>query len=334
MQVPAGHVFPDAPAPAGDRNPVIDALRAACILYIVGYWHLLNYTTAFRAYSHPPAALVTVAILGLFLLVSGFLVGGKRITAAEFYRSRLLRIYPPYLAAVLVYLAMDLSRPQILAKTATLVTMFSIPAPPTLWFIATIIYYYLATPLLRNASDNAWRYLLICGCLVLPPCIYGRVTGLMDWRIVMYFPVFATGVFLGRNRHLLAKWRGSALGALAALSVAICFTHDLTLVEESLWSIPLAVFVPLLVFVFAMRHRPASRRRWVEIVSYASYFMYLFHRPIFEAIRRSLLPATPWAQVLFLVVVCLPLCVAVSWAAQAAYDRLVARWVRPPGRIT
>lgn len=311
------------------RSTAIDLLKGLSVLYIVGYWHLLGYTTVFRNYTRPPAALVTVAVLGLFVFISGFLVGEKREGAWPFYRKRLVRIFPPYLAAIVLYLVMNLSSPLILAKTAALVTMFSIPAPPTLWFIATIIYYYVATPLLRSSSDRALRYVVVCACLAAPVYVYGRITGMLDLRMIMYFPAFAAGVFLGRDRGRLRRWPLTLLGILALLSVALCF-RDLPAIEESLYGAPLALFVPLLVFAGVTRRHAWKPHHAISVLSHASYFMYLFHRPVFAAMCRLFLPASPGAQLIFLWGLCLPLLILICWHAQSAYDRLVSHGTGTP----
>jgi peptidoglycan/LPS O-acetylase OafA/YrhL len=61
-------------------------------------------------------------------------------------------------------------------------------------------------------------------------------------------------------------------------------------------------------------------------VSTASYFMYLFHRPIFHGLTplgEALLPAGPLPEVAWLVGFCLPVIVLASWLGQRGYDALV-----------
>ena len=49
--------------PPSARNSVIDLLRAACVLYIVGFWHLMTYTEAFPGYHNGVTTRLTVAVL-------------------------------------------------------------------------------------------------------------------------------------------------------------------------------------------------------------------------------------------------------------------------------
>jgi peptidoglycan/LPS O-acetylase OafA/YrhL len=62
------------------RNIGIDLLRGCCILYIVGFWHLMNYTDAFPGYSNLATDKITAIILGAFVFISGFFIGKKDLT--------------------------------------------------------------------------------------------------------------------------------------------------------------------------------------------------------------------------------------------------------------
>lgn len=90
--------MPNSPAPRR-RDQAIDLMRATCILWIVGFWHLLGYAPSIDGYKNDLTYRLTVVVLGLFVFISGHLIGRARITnAAEvwrFYRRRMIRIYPP-----------------------------------------------------------------------------------------------------------------------------------------------------------------------------------------------------------------------------------------------
>lgn len=316
------------------RNATFDLIRGLGILYIVGYWHLLCYTNAFPNYSRPPASVVTVVVLGLFVLISGFLAGGKDIkfggTAMwAFYQSRLLRIYPPYLLAIALFKVLDISTTPILVKSVLLISMFSVPAPPTLWFVAMILCFYLVTPLLCCACRSLLLYTLACIFIVVSIYLYDQATGTVDLRIIIYLPAYAAGIFFARNKDLLRGINLILIAFLVALSVFICF-HDLTVTEESVYSTPLVFFAPLLIIAISTRRVSIRRGGWVEVLSYSGYFMYLFHRPIFEVARRLYFPVSAGSQLAFLLGICLPVIVLVCWFAQFAYDRLVVYLVDKP----
>ena len=50
-------------------------MRAVSMLYIVGFWHLLDYTKVAGWHYNPVTYRLTVGALSLFVLISGFLTG-------------------------------------------------------------------------------------------------------------------------------------------------------------------------------------------------------------------------------------------------------------------
>jgi peptidoglycan/LPS O-acetylase OafA/YrhL len=72
------------------------------------------------------------------------------------------------------------------------------------------------------------------------------------------------------------------------------------------------------------RNAQAFSANWVlAFVSYASFAMYLFHRPILAACTGVMMPGTFLLQFTYLTVVCLPVIVAVSWGVQVAFDKIL-----------
>lgn len=77
------------------RDTAIDVLRAGCILYIVGYWHLVPYTEAFPAYANSVTECLKDIAFGTFVFCSGLLLAGRRIvldraSIAAFYLRRVI----------------------------------------------------------------------------------------------------------------------------------------------------------------------------------------------------------------------------------------------------
>jgi len=157
-----------------ERNNAIDFLRAFCVLYIVGYWHLVPYSTAFPGYANYYTEGLKEIVLGAFALSSGFLLAQRDIGLSprevlSFYRRRLVRIYPLYLLAVLLFGLAGIASPAQVTEAALLISMFTPPALPTLWFITMIMFFYLAAPFLIHASEN------VKGCLLLGTGVFQLV---------------------------------------------------------------------------------------------------------------------------------------------------------------
>ena len=311
------------------RNAAIDLIRGASVLYIVGYWHLFNYTGAFPAYYNPVTLRLTVIILGLFVLISGYLIGAKGIRFGRndillFYKTRLLRIYAPFLVAAVLFYLLNIADISTLAKSAALLSMFVAPAPPTLWFIAMLLLFYIAAPFLIHLSTHVTRYVLACALLITAMLIGGAFLRSVDARLVIYCPAFVAGVLMARHKAWLSSMNIGVMALLLIASVVIS-TYNVAPVEHSFLSIPLALVGSLLVLAIAARSGGRiGQHRSITFLSYASFFMYLFHRPVFAVLLNLYFPTSGAPQIMYLLAICLPCIVAVSWLAQKAYDRLLS----------
>lgn len=291
------------------RNTAIDLMRALCILYIVGFWHLLNYADSLTIdYENGVTYRMTVAALGLFTLISGYLIGRKDIAPdwrgiSTFYKTRLLRIYPPYLAAIAAFAAFKIATVPALLKSTVLLSMLFAPAPFTLWFIVMLMSFYVIAPPLIQARSNLGYFSLFCLLIINALLALSLKFDTVDMRILLYFPAFATGIYLAGQPDRLARVIDNipALGALVGAAL-------------------------LLIFAAMMQYQDRFKpMKIVYTISFASFFMYLFHRPVYKLVTYFYTPETMLGDVLFLMGVCLPLVIALSWTGQTIYDHLTHR---------
>ena len=310
------------------RNITIDLIKGASVLYIVGFWHLFNYTNAFPNYDNAITIRLTVIVLGLFMFVSGYLIGNKQFqtvrgSLAAYYRSRLLRIYPPYIVAILCFYLLGISDGQTLIKAATLVSMFAGPPPPTLWFITMIVFFYILSPALVRLKNNVLNFFMACLAIEIFFVLLDILDTPVDMRIAIYFPSFVAGVFFSRHSGVSGVGKTSMITAFFLASVALSFlfkNHP----EQSYISIPLVLAGPLLIYTFIkQRELSIPWVRPLSWLSYASYFAYLFHRPAYEILRKLYFPDSFVMQAAYLFIFCLPLIFITSWSAQRIYDQLV-----------
>ena len=62
-----------------DRKKYLDCARAVCMLYIVGFWHLFDYTG--KNIVNPLTSQITYGVLAVFMFfISGYFWGKKKIT--------------------------------------------------------------------------------------------------------------------------------------------------------------------------------------------------------------------------------------------------------------
>ena len=313
------------------RKVPIDVMRAVSMLYIVGFWHLLDYTKVVTWHYNPVTYRLTVGALSLFVLISGFLIGRQdgglaRGEIWRFYKTRFWRIYLPFVIASGLFLAAGVSDALALFKGVTLVAMLLAPPPFTLWFVNMILLFYLIAPLLIGLRGNEAAYIALCTVIVGAMVLYQAETGRMDMRLILYFPCFAAGIFLAARSLPSSTLSLIGLSFLAALSLVPTLARASWRLEGDPWAAPWALFGSVAVFVVVMRagrnlKSPAILTQFSE----ASFFMYLLHRPLYLWMQNVWFPSTEKAQVPYLLFVCLPIIGIVAWLCQRAYTGFLQR---------
>lgn len=314
------------------RSLAIDLVRSASILYIVGYWHLFDYTRSFPGYQNTATHRLTILALAVLTLISGYLSGKKLIRStgdvASYYVNRFFRIYPPFIVASILFHLYRISSTSSLVKGAAILAMFLKPAPATLWYVSMLLLFYVLAPALLALSRRVRPYGVMCAATVAAIGVANRCSHTIDMRLALYFPVFALGVLLARHEFLLSGTRPSYLALAAIASTAIPLVRA-PMIDRNIQLIPYALLGSWFVLAVAVRREGSPARcRGIASVSYASYFMYLFHRPLYSILCGVYCPADGIARVGYLVAVCVPVITAVSWVFQKAYDALLARLLR------
>jgi peptidoglycan/LPS O-acetylase OafA/YrhL len=307
------------------RKVPIDVMRAVSMLYIVGFWHLLDYTNVARWHYNPVTYRFTIGALALFVLISGFLTGRMdgglaRGEIWRFYKTRFWRIYVPFVLASGLFLAAGIGDTFALVKGVTLVAMLLAPPPFTLWFVNMIVLFYLIAPLLIGLRANEAAYIALCTVIVGAMILYQTETGRIDMRLILYFPCFAVGIFLAAGSLPSSTLSLVGLLLLAALSLVPTLARPSWGLEGDPWAAPWALFGSTAVFVVVMRAgRNLKPLAILTQVSEASFFMYLLHRPLFLWMQSVWFPRTEKEQVPYLLFVCLPIVGIVAWLCQRVY---------------
>lgn len=313
------------------RNLGIDLFRGGAALYIVGFWHLSNYTKAFDPGS-PWSLRFTWVVLASFTFISGYFLGKKKIEATaaglrQFFKNRFLRIYPLYLLALALFLLFGITRPAVALKAAFGLSMFFPPPPPTLWFITMLLFFYALAPAIswaiqRGRARHIWVVYLAASILLLGVDHY---YGNLDVRVLMYFPAFLLGFLVAaEGSDYLSKpvlWGGLILGTAVSFLLPADGMSQLRLNCTLLVS---AAAYLLFLFFEAKVRPPASLARSIGILSAASYCMYLIHRPLYSGLIDVYFPKSGAGQVAYLALICLPIITVASYLLQLGYDKLLA----------
>lgn len=321
----------------------IDLLKSSSILFVVAYWHLFDYTNALPNYQNTITNQLVLIVLGIFSLVSGYLIGSKDIklnlkAILTFYQSRLIRIYPLYLLAIGLFMALKLIKDFSLAlKSILLLSVIIRPAPITLWFISMLILFYLIAPFLVYLRKNSFHYLLFCVSLFLLMSLYGQLFQRLEPRFLLYFPTFAIGVFLAGYQQKIQRINWIKLASLFVflwiLSTSI--QEEIVFFYIKPIKILLISIGALLTFVLTLKMDSKLTTlfspclKFIELISYSSFCMYLFHRPVFQTLISFYFPSNELFQALYLLGIGVPLVILFSWLLQKSYDQLLVKILKP-----
>jgi len=314
----------------GGRLWFVDWIRAIGILYVVAYWHLFEWVQGVPNYVNPLTTLLKYLALGSFVFVSGYLLGGRKTKITmnglrSFYLKRLVRILPLYLLALAIFLWLGWTSWGVAIKSALGLSLFWGPAPLTLWFVAMLLAYYLTAPFLAANAHSLGRFasVSVLFFVVIVALKFSLPDG--DSKVVIYFPTFCLGVWWGSVPREVGKSVVPILLAVSLLSfVGLSFLEVRGL--KSLMYILSIACGSLGIFALC-EHNSAifPRSALMLAISYASYSMYLFHRPLIAFATAVWFPEGTIPQIAYLWIFVVPFVFAVSWGVQKVYD---AGWKR------
>lgn len=341
----------DLAAPSRIRS--FDYLRAIVILLLLlhhsGFYRYSILGLSFASLETP----IEAFLLGGFVFLSGYLVvdsfyGSSGGSARRFLQERFWRLYPPYLVALLLFgtiVGVTLNPGNWVAHILGL-QMVLVPAvtkvAKTVWFIGMIwVFFLVAAGMLY-----AWRRtaLLLLGFVAVYAVAWfvHLQWGWLDTRLLYFFPVFAVAVVIAR-----AQWLPRLMGtrfyhlekvgvAALALAALLSFPGASMFATDDPLAVGAYTFFVIAGCVLALTVlRPfADRRtgyRWVSVLSVGSFFIYLFHRPIWISVLAVFPQVSPGREFLVRMLVATPIVIAVSYGLQVAYTRILTRWRRGNG---
>jgi peptidoglycan/LPS O-acetylase OafA/YrhL len=315
------------------------------MMFIVAIRHLAPYSPYLSALnSWPGIDEFTYACLGLFCFLSGFLMADGREPIGSigeiwaFYRKRLLRIYPPYLTAlVALYLLQATGMLGIysggfgmtfgtLVASSLLVAIFLDCAPITLWFVNLIFLYYIATPLLIWRGCRRLHFWILFSVVAIILLAVSARTGYVDKRLFLFAPCYACGLLTGLYPRL-RTYLFSPLGAAASL---VCTTAILALSITAHLAPPIVfgalcapILAPLAWKTANLLARLPRVRTFAQIGAYLSFAAYLLHRVTFTLAYEFYQPHSCAGAWIYWLGTVLPATLVVAYLLQKKYDHIV-----------
>ena len=318
-----------APAPVAGRQRELDALRALCMLYIVGYFHVQPFWVSVM-----PLSLTTMLariVLALFCFISGHLLASRyRLdepgAVRTFYVRRILRIYPLYFIALSAFLALKLIPASAYLPGVFLLHVYLQKPLRTLWFVSLIVFLYALMPLyLRRPSPR--KTLLLTVSLYLPALLVRPYAS-------GYLVAFALGIFLAQQpaaKDFFLRPRAATLAISSLLVFGMgVFVVQKQVGETGIWQqlFGVSYFVAAVPFSMALSGLTIKvvPGKLIFLISQASFALYLTHRIVYALATMLYYPPrhTVTSQ-LYLLCVLLPAAILVAHGVQIGYDRAMEK---------
>lgn len=313
----------------------IDYMRALSAIYIVAFWHLMEYVKAIpeHLYKNIWTGTITVGILGLFVFISGYLTGGRKgqsLSPLDFYRKRLMRIYPLYALAIYLFYLYGINGSQTSLISLFGLSMYYGSKPITLWFITMIVMFYLLAPFLLKLADRPLRYFAaVSGVFTASVGLYMAV-GTVDIRLLLYLPCFAAGLFCSIHGIVNKVFNLKTMMLLLGMGLPLMQLESGMLAPSRLGRVPIILSLAYLTFYLFYRNEKLFKNsRLITFLSYGSFAMYLFHRPIYSTLTDWYLPEGNWQQLLYMVAIFVAFVTTISWCLQKAYDLILSATQKP-----
>jgi hypothetical protein len=312
------------------RETALDIARTLSMLYIVGVWHLSNYTNVFDV--GPFGVYIKNATLGLFMFLSGYLLGSKYIIRnldswLIFVRKRVLRIIPLLILAISFYVIKGSMPIKQALLAITGLSTFIPPQPSTLWFVSMVIIFYMLYPLFVG---RRLVYQIIVFVVLFAVLYFVKTNGMkMDRRFFYYFPCFIFGIILASKnlKKYGENWK-ILFCSLFAFILSIYFIKYVH-IALSIYLLRAIIATSGLFIVLFISYKFSACKFVVFIathIAYASMGAYLFHRQILSVIRSYIYwPEDGYLRLFYLVFICLPLIMFTGYYIQFFYDKLLIK---------
>jgi len=284
-----------------DRLFAFDSLRVLAVCLLL-FHHSDIYGYPFAGISIQPfESYVGIFLNGSFFFVSGFFtyrsMQSRAYNPLAFYKSKFIRLFPPYwlaLALFMLILGFSLRKRDVLIYALGLQAIFSpaIAKPLlTLWFVGVIIAYFVGFGIILKITRSWYPRLFFIAAFFALPYFIHLTTGIIDVRFFLYFLLFAAGVLLSDSKiitkALLSRdmlWIRFLVALLGVLGYWWALASGLethTLLYITLADSFILSWIILFLAIFSQNNAKPLHPLWGAI-AYASFFAYLYHRPIWQ----------------------------------------------------
>ncbi len=267
-----------------NRMLLPDIAKSLCVLYIVAFWHILDYVEPVAWKEN--FASITNGVLATFTFFSGLFLGKKECSFIDFYKDRIRRFVPLLLVAVISFYFINF----IGIKNGLFIlcglSSFVPPYPPTLWYFGMMIVFYIVTPFLlyklNIATSRDKKILIIKGLILELAFLTLHMYFPTDIRLVLFFPYYLLGMVCPID--IFSKQK--ALAKLFMVCIVLAFVGgqiDTFNIIKTYSIFGLILFVCKIIEPIVIKFN--SSKVFI-LLSYSSMSAYLFHRPIYKLLVK------------------------------------------------
>lgn len=304
---------------------------------------------------------------GLFFFISGYLIYlnnpviASKADILKFYRKRLLRIFPLYILALLLYVGiwtingtiLEYSIYEVVGLFLGLQGIFYPVIPDVLWFIGTILIYYLLYPIIVYFSKNKIsKYILFSIIAIGILVVLKVITGVFDGRVFAYYFIFVAGVlaswlnifkskyslafkiisfitFIPLTVYVFSGFLPANADGLGELSLT--FTNVLTIGYSIFIRIVFGLTGAFVIYtIYNWFKFPKFISKIVVSGAFAAYAVYLFHQQILTLVNMFIIPlrdvfTTPLTYNIVIICIIMPIIFVIGYYLQKGENFCIKR---------
>ncbi|NWF65335.1 MAG: acyltransferase [Chloroflexi bacterium] len=317
-----------------------EALRGVSILLLLALHSNIFDPAIFGEALKDLGVFVASLLLGSFFFLAGYFteasIAKPKATAFRFAWSKFIRIFPPYWAALALFIfvmGVTLKQTDLLVYLLNLQAVFSpvfVKPVLTLWYISMLVVFYIVYGSVMLATRSMIG-IFVASIVFYFFALWMHLTaGYFDPRFFQYFFIFLMGALFCRfeaararlfKLNILLKGLlalGSAAWLRSILDADYKMTHILYVSAALFFMLS---WILLLLTLFQTRLGGWRVWGWLSI---ASFFTYLMHRPIWSMIDTTFSLEPGIATMLIHLIPGAFLSLVVGYFLQRGYDRLLA----------
>ncbi|HCK66310.1 MAG TPA: hypothetical protein DHW49_08580 [Anaerolineae bacterium] len=318
------------------RLQEFEALRGLSIVLLLALHSEVFDPAIFGEGTGPLAGLVASFLLGSFFFLAGYFTEfsiQKNTSLFSFVKSKVIRIFPPYWIALLLFvygIGYSLKRFDFAIYALNLQAIFSpvfIKPLLTLWYISMLVVFYIIFCIILFSIKSNWGVLVASVISFLIAYLLNFNIGLFDPRFFQYYFIFLIGVYFCRFSEMREKMFSLNLTykiLLAIITAFLMWQVESFPLTNFLYIVIADVFILswILLWLGIFRAQMGSWKIWA-FLSTASFFAYLYHRPLWHFLNQILGMEAGLQKVFFNLSVGAILALLIGYFLQRGYDKLL-----------